>query len=190
MRAATALIALIAVMLAGPARAQNAGGLEDTPDYKETQSAISNAQKRVEQMRKENEARAKEMDAITSKVSDALSVMSSQSGDFNSLRAEVSGLNDQLTAERKNNQQLKSELDKINADLDKVKKDRDAAIEGKTANQKRLAEALDSISQHARTNRQLTEDIANLQKENEQLRKQAELRRRLNSPQPQNALPK
>ena len=68
-------LALIALVVATPAWAQDAGGLQDTPDFKETQSVISNAQKRVEQMKKENDARAKEIDTITSKVSDALSVM-------------------------------------------------------------------------------------------------------------------
>ena len=167
------------------------GNLESSKEYKETQDFIKKTQARIDLVRRENEARAKEIEAITNKVGDVISTMSSQGADNSSLRSEMAKLSGQLDLERETAQGLRGEIAKLN---EKIKIDQagrpdlEAKLretqEANRETEKRLSAALESIAGHARVNRQLVSDVENLQKEIEQLRKENELIRRLRSSNP------
>lgn len=173
----------------------DAGGLESTKDYKETQDVINRTQAKIDQVRRENERRAKEIEAIANKVGDVINTMSSQGSDNSSLRSEMAKLSGQLEQEREASKALRSDLAKANAKLnssrekeleDKLRAAQDAQRES----EKRLSAALDTIAGHAKTNRQLISDIEGLQKDLEAARKENELIRRLRSSNPSQPLPR
>ncbi len=91
----------------------------------------------------------------------------------------------------RSSEQMRLELAKLNDRVkgwDKREKELEAKIQaaedaGRAA-EKRLGAALESIAGHARTNRQLMNDIDGLQKEVDQLRKENEFLRRLRSSNP------
>lgn len=174
-----------------------AGNLESSKDYKETQDVINKTQARIDQVRRDNDARAKEIEAIANKVGDVISTMSSQGEDNSSLRSEMAKLIGQLDLERDTAKGLRAELAKLN---EKIKADQAGrgdldvrlreAQEANRETEKRLSAALESIAGHARVNRQLVSDVENLQKEVEQLRRENELIRRLRSSNPSVPLPR
>ncbi len=174
-----------------------AGNLESSKDYKETQDFINKTQARIDLVRRDNEARAKEIEAITNKVGDVISTMSSQGADNSSLRSEMAKLSGQLDLERETAQGLRGEIAKLN---EKIKTEQAGrpdfeaklreAQEANRETEKRLSAALESIAGHAKVNRQLVSDVENLQKEIEQLRKENELIRRLRSSNPSVPLPR
>lgn len=182
---------------AAPAASAPAGGLESTKDYKDTQDVINKAQAKIDQVRRENDVRAKEIEAIANRVNDVISTMSSQGSDNSSLRSEMAKLSGQLDLERETSNGLRVELAKLN-DKFKSSPSREKELEDKLrasedANretEKRLSAALESIAGHARTNRQLVSDIEGLQKELEAARKENELIRRLRSTNPSQPLPR
>jgi chromosome segregation ATPase len=169
--------------------ASDAGGLENSKDYKETQEVINKTQAKIDQLRRSNDVRAKGIEAIANRVGDVISTMSSQGSDNTSLRSEMAKLSGQLDLERETTKSLRSDLAKANA---KINSSREKELEDKLraaedANretEKRLSAALESIAGHARTNRQLVSDIEGLRKELDAARKENELMRRLRSSNP------
>jgi chromosome segregation ATPase len=182
-------------LVTAPAGAQDAGGLENTKDYKETQDAIKRAQAKIDQVRRDTDARAKEIEAIANRVGEVITTMSSQGDDNSNLRSEMQKLASLLEIEREQAVGLKKEVAGFN---DKMKSERaswekrekdlqvklDAAETASRDSEKRLGAALESIAGHARTNKQLISDIEGLQKELEQLRKENEFLRRMRSSNP------
>jgi chromosome segregation ATPase len=182
-------------LLADPVLAQDAGGLENSKDYKETQDVIKRTQAKIDQVRRENEARAKEIEAVANRVGEVISTMSSQGEDNSSLRSEMQKLASLLEIEREQAAGLKKEVAGFNdrlkserAGWEKRQKELEARLasseEASRAHEQRLGAALESIAGHARTNKQLSGEIENLQKELEQLRKENEFLRRMRSSNP------
>jgi chromosome segregation ATPase len=169
------------------------GGLENSKDYKETQDVINKTQAKIDQLRRDNDIRAKEIEAIANRVGDVISTMSSQGSDNSSLRSEMAKLSGQLDHERETTKTLRSDLAKANAKLnssrEKELEDKLRAVEqANRESEKRLSAALESIAGHARINRQLVSDIEGLQKELDAARKENELIRRLRSSNPSQPL--
>lgn len=198
MRAISILAVLAAMNVPVPALAQSpaggAGGIENSKDYKDTQDVINKTQAKIDQLRRDNDVRAKEIEAIANRVGDVISTMSSQGSDNTSLRSEMSKLAGQLDLERETTKSLRGDLAKANAKLntsrekeleDKLRSAEDANREA----EKRLSAALESIAGHARINRQLVSDIEGLQKDLDAARKETELIRRLRSSNPSQPLP-
>jgi chromosome segregation ATPase len=192
---ASALLGLVTATLAMPAAAQDAGGLESSKDYKDTQDTIKRTQAKIDQVRRENEARAKEIEAVANRVGEVISTMSSQGEDNSNLRSEMQKLAGLLEMEREQAAGLKNEVSKFNERMksersgwEKREKELEAKLasaeESSRSHEKRLGAALESIAGHARTNKQLVSDIENLQKELEQLRKENEFLRRMRSSNP------
>jgi chromosome segregation ATPase len=199
LRTVSALAVIVALASAQAAHAQSkaepgaAGGLENSKDYKDTQDVISKTQVKIDQLRRDNDVRAKEIEAIANRVGDVISTMSSQGSDNTSLRSEMAKLSGQLDLERETTKTLRGDLAKANAKLgssrekeleDKLRTAEDANREA----EKRLSAALESIAGHARTNRQLVSDIEGLQKDLDAARKENELIRRLRSANPSQPL--
>jgi chromosome segregation ATPase len=176
------------------APAAGAGGIENSKDYKDTQDVINKTQAKIDQLRRDNDVRAKEIEAIANRVGDVISTMSSQGSDNTSLRSEMSKLAGQLDLERETTKALRGDLAKANAKLNtsREKELEDKLRSAENANreaEKRLSAALESIAGHARINRQLVSDIEGLQKDLDAARKETELIRRLRSSNPSQPLP-
>ena len=193
MRAIPILAVLAAMNVTVPALAQapaaGAGGIENSKDYKDTQDVINKTQAKINQLRRDNDVRAKEIEAIANRVGDVISTMSSQGSDNTSLRSEMSKLAGQLDLERETTKALRGDLAKANAKLNtsREKELEDKLRSAENANreaEKRLSAALESIAGHARINRQLVSDIEGLQKDLDAARKETELIRRLRSSNP------
>lgn len=191
----------VIVVLAAPgslsaqAPAGAAGGLESSKDYKDTQEVINKTQAKIDQLRRDNDVRAKEIEAIANRVGDVISTISSQGSDNTSLRSEMSKLSGQLDIERETTKALRGDLAKANARLNtsREKELEDKLRSAEAANreaEKRLSAALESIAGHARINRQLVSDIEGLQKDLDAARKENELIRRLRSSNPSQPLPR
>ena len=75
-----------------------------TPDthksYKDTQKLINETQARLNLVRKQNNARAKEIEALTNKVGVIITKMTGQGKDNSALQSEISVLNELLSVER------------------------------------------------------------------------------------------
>ena len=174
------------------AQTSGAGGLENSKDYKDTQDVISKTQTKIDQLRRDNDVRAKEIEAVANKVSEAINTMSSQGSDNSSLRSEMSKVTGQLEQERDANKALRADLAKakVNPAREKELEDKLRASEdAKRETEKRLSAALESVAGHAKTNRQLVTDIEGLQKDLDAARKENELIRRLRSANPSQPLP-
>lgn len=189
------LSVLTILAVAAPAWAQApasaAGGLETSKDYKDTQDVINKTQSKIDQLRRDNDARAKEMEAVANKVSEAINTMSSQGSDNSNLRSEMSKVAGQLEQEREANKALRADLAKakVNPAREKELEDKLRASEdAKRETEKRLAAALESVAGHAKINRQLTQDVEGLQKDLDTARKENELIRRLRSTNPSQPL--
>ncbi len=189
----TVLAALAAphVVLA-QAPASGAGGIENSKDYKDTQDVINKTQTKIDQLRRDNDVRAKEIEAVANKVSEAINTMSSQGSDNSSLRSEMSKVTAQLDQEREANKALRADLAKakVNGPREKELEDKlRAAEDAKRETEKRLSAALDSVANQAKANRQLVTDNEGLQKDLDAARKENELIRRLRSTNPSQPLP-
>ncbi len=168
-----------------------AAEFENSKEFKETQDFIDKTQARIDQVRRETDARAKEIEAITNKVGEVISTMSSQGADNSSLRSEMLKLGGQLELEREISVGLRADLAKLNEKFKADQARRDdfdaqlrAVQDANRETEKRLSAALDSISEHARINRQLVSENDSLKKEIEQLQRENDLIRRLRSSNP------
>lgn len=180
---------------ASPAQPNTVGDLENSKDYKDTQDVINRTQAKIDQLRRDNDTRAKEIESIANRVGDVISTMSSQGSDNTSLRSEMAKLSGQLDLERETTKGLRAELNDLKKKADSSReKDLEeklrAAQDANRETEKRLSAALDSIAGHAKTNRQLVSDIEGLQKELDAARKENELIRRLRSANPSQPLPR
>jgi chromosome segregation ATPase len=176
-----------------PADSGAAGGLENTKDYKETQDVINKTQAKIDQLKRDNDARAKEIEAIANRVGDVITTMSSQGSDNTSLRSEMAKLSGQLDLERETTKGLRAELAELKkqsgAAREKELEDKlRAAQDANRETEKRLSAALETIAGHAKTNRQLVADVESLKKELEAARKENDLIRRLRSSNPSQPL--
>jgi len=172
-----------------------AGGLENTQDYKETQDVINKTQAKIDRLQRDNDARTKELEAITNRVGDVISTMSSQGTDNTNLRSEMAKLSGQLDLERETTKGLRAEIAELKKKSD-TSREKELAEKLRTTQdanretEKRLSAALDSIAEHAKTNRQLVADVESLRKELEAARKESDLIRRLRSSNPSQPLPR
>ena len=87
-------------------------------NYKDTQKLINKTRTKLDLVRTQNNARAREIEALTNKVGIIINRMSGQGEDNTALQSEISVLDEMLTIERKANGDLKSKniqlLDKLN----------------------------------------------------------------------------
>ncbi|MAF48897.1 MAG: hypothetical protein QGH73_04650 [Rhodospirillales bacterium] len=114
------LILLLPGMASGPAMGQSAppGGEDPNKEFKETQAFIKKTQSKIDRVRTETEARAKEIEALATRVGDIISAMSSQGEDNSNLISEISVLNELLTIERQTTTGLRKDVEELGVTLD------------------------------------------------------------------------
>ena len=155
-------------------------------NYKDTQILINKTRTKLDLVRTQNNARAREIEALTNKVSVIINRMSGQGEDNTALQSEISVLDEMLTIERKANGDLKSKniqlLDKLN-----TIKIQNTSIKNKSAKKisryeanvietkKHLKLATTEITDREELNKQLESDIKTLATEVVRLRKQVKL---------------
>ncbi len=160
--------------------------LENDPAYQETQKFLDDAQSQVAKVRAENDARAKEIEALAVRVGDIISNIGATSEDNTNLRSEISVLSDLLKLERQTTGELREDLKKLNtrfddARLERLNSDRtkDQKIEElrreNTKALKRLNEAVETIADQAKTNQVLASDLEEAKQEMERQDKEIEL---------------
>ena len=155
-------------------------------NYKDTQKLINKTRTKLDLVRTQNNARAREIEALTNKVGIIINRMSGQGEDNTALQSEISVLDEMLTIERKANGDLKSKniqlLDKLN-----TLKIQNTAIKNKSAETKskyeanlldsknKLRVAISEITDRGELNKQLEIDLKTLATEVVRLRKQVQL---------------
>jgi len=155
-------------------------------NYKDTQKLINKTRTKLNLVRTQNNARAREIEALTNKVGVIINRMSGQGEDNTALQSEISVLDEMLTVERKANGDLKSKniqlLDKLN-----TLKIQNTAIKNKSAETKskyeanlldsknKLRVAISEITDRGELNKQLEIDLKTLATEVVRLRKQVQL---------------
>ena len=155
-------------------------------NYKDTQKLINKTRTKLDLVRTQNNARAREIEALTNKVGVIINRMSGQGEDNTALQSEISVLDEMLTVERKANGDLKSKniqlLDKLN-----TLKIQNTAIKNKSAETKskyeanlldsknKLRVAISEITDRGELNKQLEIDLKTLATEVVRLRKQVQL---------------
>ena len=160
--------------------------LENDPEYQETRKFLDDTQSQVAKVRAENDARAKEIEALAIRVGDIISNIGATSEDNTNLRSEISVLSDLLKLERQTTGELREDLKKLNtrfddARLERLKSDRkkDQQIEElrreNTKALKRLNEAVETIADQAKTNQVLASDLEEAKQEMERQDKEIEL---------------
>ncbi len=160
--------------------------LENDPEYQETRKFLDDAQSQVAKVRAENDARAKEIEALAVRVGDIISNIGATSEDNTNLRSEISVLSDLLKLERQTTGELREDLKKLNtrfddARLERLNSDRtkDQKIEElrreNTKALKRLNEAVETIADQAKTNQVLASDLEEAKQEMERQDKEIEL---------------
>ncbi len=160
--------------------------LENDPEYQETRKFLDDTQSQVAKVRAENDARAKEIEALAVRVGDIISNIGATSEDNTNLRSEISVLSDLLKLERQTTGELREDLKKLNtrfddARLERLKSDRkkDQQIEElrreNTKALKRLNEAVETIADQAKTNQVLASDLEEAKQEMERQDKEIEL---------------
>ncbi len=96
-----------------------------TPDthksYKDTQKLINETQARLDLVRKQNNARAKEIEALTNKVGVIITKMSGQGKDNTALQSEISVLNELLSIERNITGDLRNKNTQLRRKLNALK---------------------------------------------------------------------
>ncbi len=110
------LLGLI-VLWPGALSAQTTDGADANSEYKKTQEFINKTQSKIDRVRGETEARAKEIEALATRVGDIISAMSSQGEDNTNLISEISVLNELLTIERQTTTGLRGDIDGLNKSL-------------------------------------------------------------------------
>jgi chromosome segregation ATPase len=159
--------------------------LENDPEYQETRKFLDDTQSQVAKVRAENDARAKEIEALAIRVGDIISNIGATSEDNTNLRSEISVLSDLLKLERQTTGELREDLKKLNtrfddARLERLKSDRkkDQQIEElrreNTKALKRLNEAVETIADQAKTNQVLASDLEEAKQEMERQDKEIE----------------
>ena len=159
---------------------------ETRKSYEDTQKLINKTKTKLDLVRTQNNARAREIEALTNKVSVIINRMSGQGEDNTALQSEISVLDEMLTIERKANGDLKSKniqlLDKLN-----TIKIQNTAIKNKSAetvskyeanlleSKNQLRVAISEITDRGELNKQLEIDIKTLATEVVRLRKQVQL---------------
>jgi chromosome segregation ATPase len=155
-------------------------------NYKDTQNLIKRTQTKLDLVRTQNNARAREIEALTNKVSVIINRMSGQGEDNTALQSEISVLDEMLTIERKANGDLKSKniqlldkLDAIKIQNTSIKNKSVETISKYEANlietKKHLKLAIVEITNREELNKQLEIDIKTLATEVVRLRKQVKL---------------
>ena len=110
------LLGLI-VLWPGALSAQTTDGADANSEYKKTKEFINKTQSKIDRVRSESEARAKEIEALATRVGDIISAMSSQGEDNTNLISEISVLNELLTIERQTTTGLRGDIDGLNKSL-------------------------------------------------------------------------
>ena len=155
-------------------------------NYKDTQNLINKTRTKLDLVRTQNNARAREIEALTNKVSIIINRMSGQGEDNTALQSEISVLDEMLTIERKANGDLKSKniqlldkLDTIKIQNTSIKNKSVATISKYEANlvetKNHLKLAIAEITDREELNKQLEIDIKTLATEVVRLRKQVKL---------------
>ena len=120
------LILLLPGPLSGPAMGQTAPpaappavdpNADPNSEFHKTQAFISKTQSKIARVRRETEARAREIEALATRVGDIISAMSSQGEDNTNLISEISVLNELLTIERQTTTGLRGDIDGMNKTL-------------------------------------------------------------------------
>lgn len=110
------LVGLI-VLWPGALAAQATDAADPNSEYKKTREFINKTQSKIDRVRGETEARAKEIEALATRVGDIISAMSSQGEDNTNLISEISVLNELLTIERQTTTGLRGDIDGLNKSL-------------------------------------------------------------------------
>ena len=83
-------------------------------EFEKTKDFINKTQSKIDRVRGETEARAREIEALATRVSDIIAAMSSQGEDNTNLISEISVLNELLTIERQTTSGLRSDIAGLN----------------------------------------------------------------------------
>ena len=83
-------------------------------EFEKTKDFINKTQSKINRVRGETEARAKEIEALATRVGDIIAAMSSQGEDNTNLISEISVLNELLTIERQTTSGLRSDIAGLN----------------------------------------------------------------------------
>ena len=110
------LLGLI-ILWQGALAAQTTDAADPNSEYKKTEEFINKTQSKIDRVRGETEARAKEIEALATRVGDIISAMSSQGEDNTNLISEISVLNELLTIERQTTTGLRGDIDGLNKSL-------------------------------------------------------------------------
>jgi chromosome segregation ATPase len=97
-----------------PPSAPAAANADPNSEFNKTQAFIAKTQSKIDRVRGESEARAREIEALATRVSDIISAMSSQGEDNTNLISEISVLNELLTIERQTTTSLRSDIESLN----------------------------------------------------------------------------
>lgn len=155
-------------------------------NYKDTQKLINKTRTKLNLVRTQNNARAREIEALTNKVGVIINRMSGQGEDNTALQSEISVLDEMLTVERKANGDLKSKNIQLLDKLDTIKI-QNTSIKNKSAEmiskyeanlvktKKQLKLAIAEVTNREELNKQLEIDIKTLATEVVRLRKQVKL---------------
>jgi chromosome segregation ATPase len=111
------LLGILIMMWPAPLTAQTTDSADPDSEYKKTQDFINKTQSKIDQVRGETEARAKEIEALATRVADIISAMSSQGEDNTNLISEISVLNELLTIERQTTTGLRGDVNGLNTSL-------------------------------------------------------------------------
>jgi hypothetical protein len=159
---------------------------ETRNNYKDTQKLINKTRTKLDLVRTQNNARAREIEALTNKVSIIINRMSGQGEDNTALQSEISVLDEMLAIERKANGDLKSKNIQLVDKLDTIRI-QNTSIKNKSAEtlskyeanlietKKHLKLAIEGITDREELNKQLEIDIKTLATEVVRLRKQVKL---------------
>ena len=151
----------ISVLFTFTAVAQNAKeiGIENDPEYLETQKFLAKTNNLIARTRAETDARAKEIEALTNREGELIANMGSTSEDAYNLRSELSVQIDLLKIERETTEGLRRQMLMINKRLETEKQSKSEAkdklqtlIVSLRAENKRVRESLRMLENQDKNN--------------------------------------
>jgi septal ring factor EnvC (AmiA/AmiB activator) len=154
--------------------------------YEDTQKFINKTRDKINLVRTQADARAKEIEDLANRVSKIITKMSGQGEDNSALQSEISVLNELLALERKTTAGLRGENAKLGLAVE-IAKTENFSLKKQHANQlinkeaelakaqKLLTTALSSVTTREKTNNVLVTNIEKLTTETVRLKKQIKI---------------
>lgn len=212
MKGLTYVLAVVAaITVSGSIHAQSADDvtqkdidqleMKNSKEFKETEAFINQTQSKIDLVRAETDARAKEIEALADRVGDILSTMSSKDEDNSNLRSELSVSTELLSIERGTTVGLRQETARLQDQIKTEKADREKT-ETKlykkitdmnadlTDKEKKLASARQTVAGLTKAKKNLEFDIIALKIRLEQLEKDIALTEKVRNRTPRRARPR